>query len=86
MANLTLSLDDKLLQAARLRATKEGTSVNEICRRAIENYAHADSTGRLQRFDALIARLESHKAKPLAPPWKNRGEMYEELLAPGSGH
>ena len=36
MANVTLSIDDSLLQASRVRAIKEGTSVNEICRRAIE--------------------------------------------------
>jgi hypothetical protein len=85
MANLTLSLDEKLLQAARLRATKEGTSVNEICRKAIENYARADSGGRLQRFESLIAQLDAETgSKPLRSPWKSRDEMYEELIAPSS--
>ena len=43
MANLTLSMDDELLQAARVRAVREGTSVKEICRKAIEDYARPDS-------------------------------------------
>ena len=41
MTNLTLSIDDKVLQAARIRAVQEGTSVNEICRKAIEAYAES---------------------------------------------
>jgi len=36
MANLTLAIDDKLLREARIKALEQGTSVNEICRRAIE--------------------------------------------------
>ena len=36
MANITLSIDDSLLHAARVRAVEEGTSVNEVCRRAME--------------------------------------------------
>ena len=83
MANLTLSVDDKLLQAARVRAVKEGTSVNEICRLAIENYARAESgRDRLKRFDALMARIEANRPKdrPLPVPWKNRDEMYGQVL------
>jgi hypothetical protein len=84
MANLTLSIDDKLLQAARVRAVKDGTSVNEICRKAIETYARADSGGeRLKRFDALMARIDANRPKdgPLPAPWKNREEMYAQMLA-----
>jgi hypothetical protein len=39
MANLTLVIDDDLLKAARIKALQEGTSVNELCRQAIERYA-----------------------------------------------
>ena len=39
MASVILSVDESLLQAARVRAIKEGASVNEICRRAIERHA-----------------------------------------------
>jgi hypothetical protein len=85
MANLTLSIDDKLLQAARVRAVKEGTSVNEICRQAIENFARASGASRVERFDALMAKLDANRpaGRPLPAPWHNRQEMYEELLALG---
>jgi plasmid stability protein len=83
MANLTLSIDDKLLQAARVRAVRDGTSVNEICRQAIESYARASSDDRVRRFDALMARVDARKvgAQPLPAPWKSRDEMYEQGLA-----
>ena len=82
MANLTLSVDDDLLRAARVRAVSEGTSVNEICRKAIEAYARPDSAEeRVRRFDAFIERLHSKVRKPVPVPWKNRDEMYEQLLA-----
>lgn len=58
MANVTLSIDDALLQAARVRATQEGTSVNEVCRRAIEAYARRQDD-RLERYRALQARLDA---------------------------
>jgi plasmid stability protein len=85
MANLTLSIDDKLLQAARVRAVKEGTSVNEICRKAIENYARIDSgEERVRRFRELMAKIDAEgppEGGPLPAPWKNREEMYEHMFA-----
>ena len=58
MAIVTLSIDDSLLQAAHVRAVKEGTSVNEICRRAIEVYARRQDD-RLARYRDLQARLDA---------------------------
>ncbi|MBC5767712.1 hypothetical protein [Ramlibacter albus] len=83
MANLTLSIDDKLLQAARVRAVHEGTSVNEICRQAIENYARAANADRLRRFDELMASIDAAQrdVQPVEVPWKNRAEMYEHIIA-----
>lgn len=82
MANLTLSVDDELLRAARVRAVHEGTSVNEICRKAIEAYARPDSPEeRLRRFDAFIARMHARVGKSQPTPWKNREEFYEEVLS-----
>ncbi len=82
MANLTLSIDDALLRAARVRAVHEGTSVNEICRKAIEAYARTESTEeRLRRFDAFMAEVEREQRKPVPVPWKNRDELYEHLFA-----
>lgn len=82
MANLTLSIDEKLLQAARVRAVKEGTSVNEICRKAIESYARAWGEDRLARFDTLLEQIDANRPEggPVPVPWTNREEMYEQIL------
>lgn len=39
MANLTLTIDDDLLRAARIRALEQGTSVNAVVRSYLEHYA-----------------------------------------------
>lgn len=85
MANITLSIDDALLQAARVRAVKEGTSVNEVCRRAIERYARRRDD-RLARYLELQARLDANpgvSGKPLPPI--SRDELYEAMFAERSG-
>lgn len=38
MANLTLTIDDAVLRRARIKALEEGTSVNAIVRRQLEEY------------------------------------------------
>ena len=81
MANVTLSIDEALLQAARVRAVKEGTSVNEICRRAIEVYARRQDDG-LTRYRELQARLDADpgvSGKRL--PRMSREKLYEALTS-----
>ncbi len=81
MANVTLSIDDSLLQAARVRAVKEGTSVNEVCRRAIEAYARRQDD-RLAKYRELQARLDADpgvKGKRLGK--ESRDALYEAMLA-----
>ncbi|HEX9627242.1 MAG TPA: hypothetical protein VGA00_09940 [Acidiferrobacterales bacterium] len=39
MANLTITVDDKLLKKARMRAIEQGTSVNVVLREYLESYA-----------------------------------------------
>ena len=81
MANITLSIDEALLQAARVRAIKEGTSVNEICRSAIEVYARRQDD-RLARFRELQARLDADpgvSGKRLGK--ESREALYEALIA-----
>ena len=64
MANLTLSIDDDLLQRAREAALRERTSVNALVREYLERYVDA----RQRRFesldvlDALAARSTSQSA------------------------
>ena len=86
MANITLSIDDALLQAARIRAVKEGTSVNEVCRKAIEAYARRSSSERLRRYRELAAQIAADPGvtgKPLPPI--SRKELYEWLLTQRGG-
>jgi hypothetical protein len=81
MANITLSIEDALLQAARVRAVKEGTSVNEVCRRAIELYARREDD-RLARYLELQARIDADRGasgKPLPPI--GREELYDAMLS-----
>ena len=81
MANVTLSIEDSLLRAARVRAIKEGTSVNEICRRAIEVYARRQDD-RLAQYRELQARIDADpgvKGKRLGK--ESREALYDALIA-----
>jgi hypothetical protein len=42
MANLTIAVDEDLLKRARLRALREGTSVNQVLRERLESYVEDD--------------------------------------------
>jgi len=53
VANLTLTIDEALLQQARLRAVRENTSVNAVVREFLARYAQDTSTA-----DALGELLE----------------------------
>ena len=85
MANLTLAIDDDLLRAARIKAVREGTSVNEICREAIARYAQPaqpDGVDFLAQLRALAARNTVPRTPGLAPePLQSRNDMMEEALA-----
>ena len=81
MANLTLVIDDQLLQAARVKALQQGTSVNEVCREAIARYARRDDAAAsrlavLRRAAAQIGQRDD--AQPL---WPGREALYDEVLS-----
>lgn len=83
MTNLTLSIDEKLLQAARIRAVKEKTSVNEICRQALEAYARSSASQRLARYQRVQAEIDAVPRRRLEPlsSWASRDAMYEQAIA-----
>jgi hypothetical protein len=62
MANLTITVDDRLLKLARLRALEQGTSVNALLREYLEAYAGAaDAQARaLDDLLQLSAATTSH--------------------------
>ena len=86
MSNLTLAIDDELLRSARIKALHEGTSVNEICRRAIEQYVGRGSAGEQQaamlRETFAFAKAQPARAGPL---WEGRDVLYEGRVAPDPG-
>ena len=54
MANLTITIDPTLLREARVRAVREGTSVNAILRDYLQEYAseHESNARLADGFDA----------------------------------
>jgi len=76
MANMTIAVDDQLLRAARIKAVQQGTSVNEVCRQAIEAFAQdaADADARLARIKALAKKVRvTHE-----PLWPGREALYSD--------
>ncbi|MEQ8857905.1 MAG: hypothetical protein RIC56_04605 [Pseudomonadales bacterium] len=55
MKNITLSADEKLIEAARARARAEHTTLNEQFRQWLESYAR--QRGRMQQYDAVVEEL-----------------------------
>lgn len=66
MANLTLAIDDQLLQRARERALREKTSVNALIRSYLSQYV--DSRNRrlaaLNSFEAIASATNSASQAP----------------------
>lgn len=54
--NITLSADERLVEAARRRARTEHTTLNEAFGRCLADYAQAEQ--RLQRLDEVLAGLQ----------------------------
>jgi hypothetical protein len=73
--NLTLSIDDQLLEKTRKRAAEMGTTVNQMVR------DHFMSVVGEKDIEAEIARFRELSGKGNSGGWKwNREEIYEERL------
>jgi plasmid stability protein len=58
MANLTIVVDEQILQRARIRALQHGTSVNAILRDYLASFAGGDDAGvALAEFHDLAGRF-----------------------------
>lgn len=66
MANLTVAIDDALLQRAREAAVRENTSVNALVREFLRRYVDARSQrlAALARFESVAAASESISQQP----------------------
>ena len=72
--NITLSIEDEVLQEARRRAEAMGSSVNQIVREYLEQFAgKGDRDARAAEFERL-SRLSQGNSRG----WKfNRDEVHE---------
>ena len=82
MANMTIAVDDQLLRAARIKAVQQGTSVNEVCRQAIEVFARGagDADARLARIKALAKKVRVTDE----PLWPGREALYSHPRGPST--
>jgi hypothetical protein len=74
MANLTLSIDDDLLQKAREAALRDQTSVNALVREYLERYVDARSR-RMEALDALDS-IADRTGSASRGPW-TRDSLHE---------
>lgn len=85
MSNLTITIDDELLRAARIKAVQQGTSVNEVCRQAIAAFAHDDEAQAVARAHARARAFwefsDSLELGAVRGKRQSRDDMYEEMLA-----
>jgi hypothetical protein len=76
MANLTITIDDRLLKQARMRALEDGTSVNALLRTYLERYAGlGDTIDALSGF-ARLAERSMATSGPRGRTW-TRDELHD---------
>lgn len=79
VANLTLSIDDELLQRARIRALHEGTSVNAVVREYLDAYANTDARQAAIRRFLEIADHSDAGSDGTGRTWR-RDDLYEDRI------
>lgn len=75
MANLTISVDEGVLERARARALRLGTSVNALLRDRLEEFAGGEADRKRALAD-LFALAERSKGRSGGRRW-TRDEIYE---------
>lgn len=76
MTNLTVTIDERILRRARIRALERGTSVNAVVAQYLERYAGADATaGALAGFLDLARRTDASSGAG-GRTWR-RDELYD---------
>ena len=69
MANVTVTIDPRVLKRARIRAIEEGTSVNALVARYLERYAGADETVAAVAAFLELAEQSSAGSGPAGRQW-----------------
>jgi hypothetical protein len=76
VSNLTLTIDSETLKRARVRALDQGTSVNAVVRRFLEDYAGSAERDRaIEAFVEVAERSESG-SEGAGRNWQ-RSDLYE---------
>ncbi len=75
MSNLTIQIDREVLRYARLRALKEGTSVNAVLREYLENYAGVHNK-RLEAAADLLGLAKKTQSRSGGHRWR-RDELHQ---------
>jgi hypothetical protein len=76
MANLTITVDDRLLKQARMRALEDGTSVNALLRTYLERYAGAADTNAALGGFVRLARGSAATSGQRGRTW-TRDELHD---------
>ena len=76
MANLTITIDDRLLKQARMRALEDGTSVNALLRAYLERYAGSGEAGDALGGFVRLARRSAATSGPGGRTW-TRDELHD---------
>jgi hypothetical protein len=80
MANLTITVDDRLLKLARMRALEQGTSVNALLREYLQAYAGA-ADAHARALDDLLELSASASSRRGAASW-TRDDLHERGETP----
>ncbi len=83
MANLTITIDDALLQRARLRALEQGTSVNALLRDYLTAYAGEEDLQ--QRAVADLLQLSEAATSRRGEATWSRDELHARRKAEDDG-
>jgi hypothetical protein len=79
--NITLSVDEEVLDAARIYAAKQKTTVNALVREYLNGFASQEK--RLEGARKGLLDLIDNSKGRMEPGWKwNREEVYEDRLLP----
>ncbi len=85
MSNITMAIDDELLERARALVARKGVTLNAFVREQIAAAVDGDDRRAKARLE-LKQLSESSKAR-LGPNYKfNREEIYEERMFPRHEH
>ncbi|MBI5441645.1 MAG: hypothetical protein HY900_10615 [Deltaproteobacteria bacterium] len=75
MTNLTITVDESVLQRARIRALEQGTSVNAVLRELLEGYANARQE-QVEALEDLLALSQAATSRGSGARW-TRDELHE---------